>query len=53
MLLLLRKIRLGVNRVKYWSSVRFNLGLSLRGPEIRLGLDSRHFIKEGHRGIKK
>ena len=36
--------RLGVDRVKPWNSVRINLGLGLRG------LDIRHLIIEGHRG---
>ena len=30
--------------------MRFNLGLSLRGPDIRPGLDNRHLIIEGHEG---
>ena len=28
--------------------MRFNLGMSLRGPDIRPGLDNRHLIIEGH-----
>ena len=40
-------------RVKPWNSVRINLGLGLRGPDIRLGLDNRHSIIEGHRGLRR
>ena len=38
------KTRLRVDRVKPWNSVRFNLGLGLRGrgPDIKPGLDNRH-----------
>ena len=35
------KTRLGVDRVKPWNPVRINLGLVLRGPNIRPGLDIR------------
>ena len=45
--------RLGVDRVKPWNSVRINLGLGLKGPDIRPGLDNRHLIIEGHRGLRK
>ena len=45
--------RLGVNRVKPWNSARINLVLVLRGPDIRLGLDNRHLIIKGHRGLKR
>ena len=41
--------RLGVDRVKPGNSVRINLFLGLRGPDIRLGLNNRHLILEGHR----
>ena len=34
------KTRLGVDRVKPWNSVKINLCLGLRGPD--LGLDNRH-----------
>ena len=34
--------RLGVDRVKPWSSVRYNLVLGLRGPDIRPELDHRN-----------
>ena len=42
---------LGVDMVKPWNSVRINLVLGLRGTDIRLGLDNRHLIIEGHRGL--
>ena len=45
--------RLGVYRVKPGNSVRINLFLGLRGPDIRLGLDNRHSIIEGHRGLRR
>ena len=32
--------------------MRINLGLGLRGPDIRPGLDNRHLIIEGHRGLQ-
>ena len=32
--------------------MRINLGLGLRGPDIRPGLDRRHLIKERHRGFE-
>ena len=38
--------RLGVDRVKPWSSVRINLGLGWRGPDFRPGFDNTHFIIE-------
>ena len=38
---------------KPWNSVRIILGLDLSGPDIRLGLDNRHLIIEGHRGLRK
>ena len=50
---LLNLTRLGVNRVKPWNSVRINLGLGLRGPDIRPGLNNRHLIIEGHRGLRR
>ena len=44
--------RLGVDRVKPGNSVRINLFLGLRGPDIRLGLNNRHRrsqkVMEGH-----
>ena len=46
------KTRLGVNRVKPWNSVGINLGLDLRGPDIRPGFDNGHLIIEGHRGLR-
>ena len=45
--------RLGVDRVKPWNSVRIDLGLGLRGPAIRPGLDNKHLIIEGHRGLRR
>ena len=33
--------------------MRINLVLVLRGPDIRLGLDNRHLIIEGNRGLRK
>ena len=45
--------RLGVDRVKPWNSVRINLGLGLKGPDIRPGLDNRHLIIEGRRGRRR
>ena len=45
--------RLGVDRVKPWNSVRINLGLGLRPPDIRPGLKHRHLIIEGHRGLRR
>ena len=45
--------RLGVDRVKPWNLVRINLGLGLRGPDNRSGLDNRHVITEGHRSLRK
>ena len=50
---LLNLTRLGVNRVKPWNSVRINLGLGLRGPDIGPGLYTRHLIIEGHRGLRR
>ena len=41
--------RLGVDRVKPWNRVRINLGLGLRGTDIRPGLDNRHLIIKGHK----
>ena len=49
----LKVTRLGVDRVKPWNSVRINLALSLRGLDIRPGLDNRHLILEGHRGLRR
>ena len=46
------KTRLGVDRVKPSIPVRIDLGLGLRGPDIRPGLDSRHLIIEGYRGLR-
>ena len=34
--------RVGVDRVKPWSSVRINLVLGLRGANVRPELDHRH-----------
>ena len=45
--------RLGVDRVKPWNSVRINLGLDFRGPDIKTGLDNRHLTMEGHRGLRR
>ena len=45
--------KLGVGRVKPWNSVRINLGLGSRGPDIRPGLDNRNLIIEGHRGHRR
>ena len=45
--------RLGVDWVKPWNSVRINLDLGLRGPDIRPVLGNRHLIIEGHRGLRK
>ena len=39
--------RLRIDRVKPWNSMRINLGLGLRGPDIRPGVDNRHLILEG------
>ena len=39
--------------VKPRNSVRINLGLDLRGPDIRSGLYNRHLIIEGHRGLRR
>ena len=33
--------------------MRINLGLGLRGPDIRPGLNNRHSIIEGHRGLRR
>ena len=38
--------RLGVNRVKPWNLVRIDLG-----PDIRPGLNKRHLMIEGQRGV--
>ena len=46
-----RQTRLGVDMVKPWNSVRIILVLGLSGPDIRPGLDNRHLIIEGHRGL--
>ena len=35
------------------NSVRSNLGLGLRGLDIRPGLDNRHLIIEGHKGLRR
>ena len=43
------KTSLGVDRVKPWNSMRINLGLDLRGLDLRPDLDNRHLIIEGHR----
>ena len=40
--------RLGVNKIKPENSVRLNMVLGLRGPDISPGLDNRHLIIEGH-----
>ena len=45
-------MRTRVDRVKPWNLVRNNLGLGLRGLDIRPGLDNRHLILEGHRGLR-
>ena len=50
---IIRETRLGVDRVKPWNSVRINLGLGLRGPDIRPGLDNRHLIVKDHRGLRR
>ena len=42
-------MRTRVDRVKPWNLVRNNLGLGLRGLDIRPGLDNRHLIIECHR----
>ena len=44
--------RLGDDRVMP-NSVRINLGLDLRGPDIRPGLENRHLIIEVHRGLRR
>ena len=33
--------------------MRINLGLGLRGPDIRPGLDNGHLIIEGDRGLRR
>ena len=48
-----KKLRLGVDWVKPWTSVKINLGLGLRGSDIRPDLDNRHLIKEGNRGLRR
>ena len=45
--------RLGVDRTKPGNSVRINLFLGLRGPDIRPGLDNRHLILEGYRFVRR
>ena len=45
--------RLGVDWVKPWNSVRIILGLGLRGPDVRPGLDNRHLIIEEHRSLRR
>ena len=42
-----KKSSLGVDRVKPANSVKINLGLGLRGPDIR------HLIIGGHRGLRR
>ena len=46
-------MRTRVDMVKPWNLVRINLGLGLRGLDIRPGLDDRHLIIEGHRGLRR
>ena len=59
-------LKLGMKKRKHstWSqySIGSSLGIDLEliwdgldwsGPDIRPGLDNRHFIIEGHRGIKR
>ena len=36
-----------------WVGIGINLGLGMRGPDIRPGLDNRHLIIEGHRGLRR
>ena len=36
--------RLGIDRVKPWNSVRINLGLGLKGPDVGPILDKRNLI---------
>ena len=43
--------RLRVDRVKPWNSAKINLGFGLRGPDMKPGLDNRHLIIEGQRGL--
>ena len=45
--------RLGVDMVKPWNSVKINLVLGLRGPDIRPGLNNSDLIIEGHRGLRR
>ena len=52
-LALKNRTKLGVDRVKPWNSVRINLVLGLRGPDIRPGLDKRHLIIEDHKGLRR
>ena len=39
--------------VKPWNSVKINLVLGLRGPDIRPGLNNSDLIIEGHRGLRR
>ena len=47
------KTRLGVDRVKPSIPVRIDLGLGLRGPDIRPSLYNRHLILEGLIGHRR
>ena len=44
---------LDLDLIGSWNSVRINLGFGLRGLDIRPGLDNRHLIIEGHRGLRR
>ena len=47
------KTSLGVDRVKPWNSMRINLGLDLRGLDLRPDLDNRHLIIEDYIGLRR